>query len=85
MLAGEELVSLANDVVVVPARHAWPEYREFHAYVCQPKRPFQRDGMTFPPCSHVITTAGSGESGIVHPPLGQAVCQFPVEFPELRV
>lgn len=42
MLREEELVSLANDVVVVPARNAWPEYCEFHAYVCQPKRPFQR-------------------------------------------
>ena len=41
MLAEEELISAANDVVVVPARDAWPEYREFHAYVCQPKRPFQ--------------------------------------------
>jgi hypothetical protein len=41
MLGEEGLVSLANDVVVVPARHAWPEYRQFHAYVCQPKRPFQ--------------------------------------------
>lgn len=41
MLAEEGLVSLANDVVVVPARNAWPEYRDFHAYICQPKRPFQ--------------------------------------------
>lgn len=41
MLVEERLVSLANDVVVVPARNAWPEYREFHAYVCQPKRAFQ--------------------------------------------
>ncbi len=41
MLAEEGLVSLANDVVVVPARNAWPEYRDFHAYVCQPKRAFQ--------------------------------------------
>jgi hypothetical protein len=41
MLAEEELISSANDVVVVPARNAWPEYREFHSYVCQPRRPFQ--------------------------------------------
>lgn len=41
MLAEEGLVSVASDVVVVPARNAWPEYREFHAYVCQPRRPFQ--------------------------------------------
>ena len=42
MLAEEELVSLANDVVIVPARNAWPEYLKFHVYVCQPKRAFQR-------------------------------------------
>jgi hypothetical protein len=41
MLAEEGLVSLAHDVVVVPARDAWPEYGKFHAYVCQPKRAFQ--------------------------------------------
>jgi hypothetical protein len=41
MLAQEELVSAAKDVVVVPARNAWPEYGEFHGYVCQPNRPFQ--------------------------------------------
>lgn len=29
-------------MVVVPARNAWPEYERFHAYVCQPNRPFQR-------------------------------------------
>lgn len=41
MLMAEGLVSSANDVVVVPARHAWPEYRQYHVYVCQPDRPFQ--------------------------------------------
>lgn len=42
MLMAEELVSSANDVVVVPARNAWPEYQQYHAYVCQPDRPFQQ-------------------------------------------
>ena len=41
MLVVEELVSSANDVVVVPARIAWPEYEQYHAYVCQADRPFQ--------------------------------------------
>jgi hypothetical protein len=41
MLAEEGLVGPEADVVVVPAREAWPEYREFHAYVCQPRRSFQ--------------------------------------------
>jgi hypothetical protein len=41
MLAEEGLVLPANDVVVVPARHAWREYCDFHAYVCQAKRSFQ--------------------------------------------
>lgn len=42
MLMAEGLVSSANDVVVVPARNAWPEYQQYHAYVCQPDRPFQQ-------------------------------------------
>jgi hypothetical protein len=41
MLVAENLIRSSNDVVVVPARHAWPEYQEYHAYVCQPDRPFQ--------------------------------------------
>jgi hypothetical protein len=27
--------------VVVPARNAYPEYLEYGAYVCQPRRPFK--------------------------------------------
>lgn len=42
MLMAEHLVSNANDVVVVPARTAWREYLQYHAYVCQPDRPFQQ-------------------------------------------
>ncbi len=34
MLAEEELLANANDVVIVAARKAWPEYNELHAYVC---------------------------------------------------
>ena len=41
MLMTEKLIGSANDVVVVPARNAWPEYEKFHAYICQPDRPFQ--------------------------------------------
>jgi hypothetical protein len=41
MLIREELVATATDVVVVAARHAWPEYQQFHAYICQPDRRFQ--------------------------------------------
>jgi len=41
MLTAEHLIGGENDVVVVPARHAWPEYEKYHAYVCQPDRPFQ--------------------------------------------
>lgn len=41
MLREEGLVSPINDVVVVPARSAWPDYQRFHAYVCQPNRAFQ--------------------------------------------
>jgi len=41
MFTREQLVSCANEVVIVPARHAWPEYQNYHAYVCQPDRYFQ--------------------------------------------
>lgn len=41
MLMAENLIGSANDVVVVPARNAWPEYEKYHAYVCQADRPFQ--------------------------------------------
>jgi hypothetical protein len=42
MLAAEEVLASDNDVLVVAARDAWPEYNKVHAYVCQPNRPFQR-------------------------------------------
>ena len=41
MLLNEGLVSTANDVVVVAARDALPEYLMYHAYICQPLRAFQ--------------------------------------------
>ena len=41
MLLEEELIGSLKDTVVVAARHAWPEYQTYHAYVCQPGRPFQ--------------------------------------------
>jgi hypothetical protein len=41
MLAEEHLIGSESDVVVVAARHAWPEYERCHAYVCQPKRAFK--------------------------------------------
>ena len=42
MLSAEGLLASNNDVVVVAARNAWPEYNQIHAYVCQPNRPFQQ-------------------------------------------
>ena len=42
MLAAERLIPNSNDVVVVAARNAWPEYNKLHAYVCQPNRSFQQ-------------------------------------------
>ena len=41
MFAREQLIGNANDVVVVPARSAWPEYGRHSAYICQPDRSFQ--------------------------------------------
>jgi hypothetical protein len=42
MLEEEKLISSSEDTVVIPGKHAWPEYREFHAYVCQPGRHFRQ-------------------------------------------
>lgn len=41
MFQAEKLLEPAYDVLVVPARSAWPEYHEYHAYICQPNRTFQ--------------------------------------------
>ena len=41
MLLEEGLIGSASEVLVVPARQAWPEYQAVHAYICQPNRPFQ--------------------------------------------
>jgi len=42
MLLEEALIGSTKDVLVVPARNAWPEYQRIHAYVCQASRPFQK-------------------------------------------
>jgi hypothetical protein len=55
-LPDENLVTSENDVVVVPAQNAWPEYHQYHAYVCQPDRSFRQvkrlafysDGQIYP-------------------------------------
>ena len=41
MLDNEELIGPSKDTLVIPARHAWPEYKEFNAYVCQANRSFK--------------------------------------------
>ena len=48
MLLEEGLVGSSKEVVVVPAKDAWDEYQQYHAYVCQANRPFQPvDRMAF--------------------------------------
>ena len=37
----ENLAMSENDVLVVPAQNAWPEYNEYFAYVCQADRSFR--------------------------------------------
>lgn len=56
MLAAEGLLASANDVLVVAARSAWPEYNDFSAYVCQPNRAFQ-----------YVTRMGFYSKGIIYP------------------
>ena len=41
MLVEEGLIGTASVVVVVAARHAWPEYQRYSAYICQPGRAFK--------------------------------------------
>lgn len=56
MLAEEKLLANPNDVVIVAARSAWPEYNELHAYVCQPNRSFQQ-----------VTRLGFYSKGSIYP------------------
>ena len=52
MLLAEGLVGSSKDVLVIPARHAWPIYKEHHAYICQA-------GRTFRPVKYVAFYAGN--------------------------
>lgn len=56
MLEAEGLLANPNDVVIVAARSAWPEYNEFHAYVCQPNRSFQQ-----------VARLGFYSKGVIYP------------------
>jgi hypothetical protein len=47
MLVAEKLTGAENDVVVVAARNAWPEYNDFHAYVCQANRSLRAKRIAF--------------------------------------
>jgi hypothetical protein len=42
ILEAEGLLANPLGTVIVAARNAWPEYNEFHAYVCQPNRGFRQ-------------------------------------------
>lgn len=42
MLEEEHLICSSKDTLVIPGKNAWPEYQQFHAYVCQPRRSFQQ-------------------------------------------
>lgn len=42
MLLAEGLLANENDVVIVAARNAWPEYQATAAYICQAARSFQQ-------------------------------------------
>ncbi len=56
MLEAEGLLANPRDTVVVAARNAWPEYNEFHAYVCQPNRGFRQ-----------VTRMGFYSKGVIYP------------------
>lgn len=65
MLTEEGLLANANDIVVVAARNAWPEYNEFHAYVCQPNRSFQQ-----------VSRIGFYSKGVIYPLVPMIVKSF---------
>ena len=56
MLEAAGLLTNPRDTVVVAARNAWPEYNEFHAYVCQPNRGFRQ-----------VTRMGFYSKGVIYP------------------
>lgn len=55
-LADEDLLTNPNDTVIVAARSAWPEYNDFHAYICQPSRSFQH-----------VSRLGFYSKGVIYP------------------
>lgn len=83
MLADECLLANTNDVVIVAARNAWPEYNKFHAYVCQPNRSFQQvsrigfysKGVIYPLVPKIIDVFDEVEMrcGVHEGPLGELV------------
>lgn len=56
MLEESFLLENPNDIVIVAARSAWPEYNKLHAYICQPNRSFQQ-----------VTRLGFYSKGVIHP------------------
>lgn len=65
MLESEGLLRDKNDVVIVAARVAWPEYNEFHAYVCQPGRKFRQ-----------VDRMGFYSHGRIHPRVPKIIERF---------
>ncbi len=41
LLAEKNLIGSSKEILVIPARNAWPIYQQVHAYICQPERSFQ--------------------------------------------
>jgi hypothetical protein len=83
MLAAEGLLTNSNDVVIVAARIAWPEYNDFFAYVCQANRPFRQvgrigfysKGVIYPLIPKIVATHDEVEmcKGLHQGPLGALV------------
>jgi hypothetical protein len=65
MLGAENLLANANDVAIVAARSAWPEYNELHAYVCQPNRSFQQ-----------VARMGFYSKGVIYPLVPSILATF---------
>jgi hypothetical protein len=52
MLLAEALIGSSKEVLVIPARNAWPIYNEVHAYIC-------KDGRAFQPVKYIAFYSGN--------------------------
>jgi hypothetical protein len=65
MLSAEGLLADVNDIAIVAARKAWPEYNDLHAYICQANRPFRQ-----------VSRIGFYSKGVIYPLVPKIIATF---------